>query len=180
MSLPTSRNRTYTPGVQIVSGDLNDLQDGIVALNASRARSIWIPASSMIAATGSTSLSMSNATWTATAISQTLFCSLSSLLPFSAGLAGITITKLTWRVKPGGTGTIGVTWWKLPNMSTTTTPTAVAVVNGTSDGTSNQQSIGLTASLAMGPDITAYATWGSAQSGDTVYGLRVDYTITAP
>lgn len=180
MSLPASRDTTYVPGTQVKSADLNDIQDQIVALNASRSRSLWIPASSMIASSASASLTMANAIWTATATGQTLFCSLSSLLPFSGGAAGVTINKLTWRVKPGGTGLMGVDWKKLTNMSNTSAPATVVVISGTSDGTSNQQSIILTANLAMGSDITSYCDWGSAQSGDIVYGLRVDYTISAP
>ena len=43
MSLPTSRNRTYAVLSQVVSGDLNDLQDGIVATSNP---SPFIPAAS--------------------------------------------------------------------------------------------------------------------------------------
>lgn len=164
MSLPTTRNTTYTPASPVLSNDLNAIQDCIVGHKHPTLTKI-IMGGDLFSSTGTP------ATTTAAELQGTP-------LNASGGLdldAGCRVTAIRARIKDNATGPTTI---RLNFVSVTTAGAQTNIANATSSGAGTDQTLsltGLTTVIAAG---TGYAiniaTVAGAAQG-TVRWIEIDY-----
>lgn len=155
MGLPTSRNRTYTPGSQIFSADLNDLQDNIVNLTAGKHPLYEYPiAGADFALESGGAGGLGDGGWS--------FTSASTIEANVPCRVGERLTNISLVYDRGGSGTITMTLCKRTSASTKTVLATQAFSAGTGV---------TTGSFAAAPNYTL-------QTGEQLY-LRVTVTAAA-